>query len=99
MTESKRSKLKSIREMKETRGWAVCAEVMQSEITQAAYQMADNSRMPVDEMHFRRGAIWAARKLLELPDAIAARLENELLLEDALAKAKSAKPQGQTNLT
>lgn len=96
---SKRELLTSVKEMKDSKGWAACADIMRDEITQAAYQMADNPRMPVDEMHFRRGAIWAARKLLELPEAIVARLENELTLENALKKARSAEPQGQTNLT
>ena len=32
--------------------------------------MADNAAMLVEEMHFRRGSIWAAKQLLELPEKL-----------------------------
>lgn len=46
--------------------------------------------MPLDEIHFRRGAMWAARKFLELPNQVEAILKNELLMDAAL-KAEADK--------
>jgi hypothetical protein len=50
--------------------------------------------MPLEEVHFRRGAIWAARKFIELPSQIKSILDNDILM-DAAMKAGS-KPTGAT---
>jgi hypothetical protein len=45
--------------------------------------LSDNSNMPLEEVHFRRGSMWAARKFLELPDAVSAIMQNDILLDAA----------------
>ena len=64
-------------------GWTVLKEEMERSILQAAYQLCDNSNMPPEEMHFRRGSMWAARKFIDLPNAVSAILLNDVLLETA----------------
>jgi hypothetical protein len=56
---------------------------MQDEILTAAYQLADNKQLSVDEINFRRGAMWAARRMIELPTNMKMLIDNELLMEAA----------------
>lgn len=74
---------KGITTLKASRGWTYIEEVMEKEIVGAALGMANNANMPVEEMHFRRGSIWAAKQLLDLPDRLQAHLENSIALEAA----------------
>lgn len=73
----------AIEEMLKSEGWAALKEEIKNSILQAAYQLADNQNMPLEEVHFRRGSMWAARKFLDLPDSISAILQNEILLDAA----------------
>ena len=66
---------KGVETLKSSRGWAYIREVMEQEIVSAAMGMADNAAMSVEEMHFRRGSIWAAKQLLELPRKLELHLE------------------------
>ena len=73
----------AIEEMLKSEGWVALQEEIRKSILQAAYQLADNQNMPLEEVHFRRGSMWAARKFLELPEAVSAILQNEILLDAA----------------
>lgn len=66
-------------ELRATRGWAVIEEKMREELIAASLLLARNAPMTKDEIDFRRGAIWAASELLELPARLIQRLENDLL--------------------
>jgi len=69
--------------LKASRGWTYIEEVMEKEIVGAALGMANNANMSVEEMHFRRGSIWAAKQLLDLPERLQAHLESAIALEAA----------------
>jgi hypothetical protein len=69
-----------------SRGWAILHDTMTKELVMAAAQIAENRSMTLDEINFRRGAIWAAQQLVKLPDTLIARLEGEI----AMAKAAAA---------
>jgi hypothetical protein len=56
---------------------------MEEEIVSLALAMADSPDMSQQQMDYNRGAIWAARQLLNLPQKLMLRMENELYLEDA----------------
>lgn len=74
---------KGVETMKNSRGWVYMREIMEQEIVSAAMGMANNANMPVEEMHFRRGSIWAAKQLLELPEKLLLHLEAQVKLEAA----------------
>lgn len=59
---------------------------MRSEMVEAAFAMANAAALTESEMHFRRGAMWAAGRLIELPDRLSLRLQNEIALNSAKAE-------------
>jgi hypothetical protein len=63
----------------DSRGWAIINEVMRQEMHDAAIGLASSTNMTKDEIDFRRGNIWTAKQLLELPQKLLARLEGEAL--------------------
>lgn len=80
---------KAITELEKSKGWVYMHAQMQDDILRAAYKIAESPSMTIEEINFRRGAMWAARRLLELPTALRLRLENELLMEAAITKEGS----------
>jgi hypothetical protein len=84
------TQLNSIDQLTKSKGWAVVEEVMKEEIVSSAMSIADNPNMTLDEINFRRGSIWAAKRLLELPDRLKSKLTTDLALlstKDTPAKA------------
>lgn len=78
-----RQKLKAIDELMASDGWRVLSEVMQQEIVGAAMGMANSAQMPQDEMHFRRGSIWAAKQLIEMPVSLRRKLESDAVIHES----------------
>ncbi len=78
---SNKKKLELVLDVKEHEGWLFIQKVMQDEMMSAANRLADTPNMSVEELHFRRGAMWAARKLIEIPSVLAAKLENDVAME------------------
>lgn len=68
--------------LERSKGWKYLREVMEEEVLAAAMAIADTPNMPVDEINFRRGSIWAAKSLLDLPQKLKLRLENEIALSE-----------------
>lgn len=54
---------------------------MEKEIVQSAMNIAESPKMDLEEINFRRGAIWAGKQLLEMPNRLKIRYENEIALE------------------
>lgn len=81
--ESANADLRALRELKNSRGWALLMEESKRSILDACLQMADNPNMTEKEIDFRRGAISTARNYVNAPDAMIARLEMELLVASA----------------
>ena len=75
-----KSKIKAIDGLTKSQGWRIMREVMEQEIVQAAMQIAETPTMPLDEINFRRGSIWAAKTMLELPERLRMKLEAETVL-------------------
>jgi hypothetical protein len=75
-----KNQLDSINQLTKSKGWKVIDEVMKEEIVSSAMAIADNPNMTLDEINFRRGSIWAARRLLELPERLSAKLESDIAL-------------------
>lgn len=87
-----RERLKALIDLQNSSGWKVVTDVMNDEVVAAAMAIADNPKMTLDEINFRRGTIWAAKQLIDLPVKIQLKLENELALstKDDNPKAKRA---------
>ena len=85
-----KTQLDSINQLTKSKGWQVIDDVMKEEIVSSAMAIADNPNMTLDEINFRRGSIWAAKRLLELPDRLKSKLTTDLALlstKDNPAKA------------
>ena len=53
---------RKVQELMKSAGWGIIQQKMQEEILSAAYQMAENKMLTIDEINFRRGAMFAARR-------------------------------------
>lgn len=84
-----RERLKGILDLQKSPGWKVVTDVMSDEVVAAAMAIADNPTMSLDEINFRRGAIWAAKQLIDLPIKIQLKLENEMALSSKDDNPKS----------
>ena len=91
---TKKQQADALQKLLDSPGWPVLKEQMEASILQAAFQLVEQRNMPLEEVHFRRGAIWAARKFIELPSQVKSILDNDILM-DAAMKAGS-KPTGAT---
>tara|TARA_R110001592_G_scaffold103420_2_gene291414 strand:- start:3288 stop:3551 length:264 start_codon:yes stop_codon:yes gene_type:complete len=74
------SKVKAIEGLTKSTGWNVLKQCMEEEILQAAMAIAESSTMHLDEINFRRGSIWAAKTMLDLPERLRMKLEAETAL-------------------
>jgi hypothetical protein len=81
--------IKALESLKNSKGWGYITQVMEREILAAAMQLSDNPNMSEKETDYRRGAMWADKKLLNLPDALIAQNENQILLTSS---AKAGEP-------
>ena len=72
--------LTSLHALQKSKGWALIKKVMEDEILQAAMAIADNPNMTLDEINFRRGSIWAAKRMLEMPHRLEMKLNSEIAL-------------------
>jgi hypothetical protein len=82
-----------LEELMASSGWALLESKMKDEIVNAAFAMAENARLTVDEMNFRRGAMWAARRVIELPTNMKTLIDNDLLMDAAIAVEAEANKQ------
>ena len=85
----KTEELRILHELSESKGWALIQDKMSQEVVAAAFQLGANNGMTIDEIHFRRGAMWAAQKLMQLPETMTTMLENEIILSKDPATAES----------
>lgn len=94
-TETAAAKKREIQKLVASRGWSILKEVMEREIVEAAMAIAQSPSMSLDEINYRRGAIWAGKSLVELPERLLIRLEGEILLESTTTKKSDPAKAGQ----
>ena len=80
--------LAAIDALEKSKGWIYITHVMRGEILMSAERMGEKRKMEIDEIHFQRGAIWAAQQLLRMPERLRLRIENEVALGSAKAELK-----------
>ena len=81
-----KEKLRRLKELETSAGWNVLLEIMKEEIVVSAMQIAETPNMELDEINYRRGSIYAAKRLLELPQRLAVKLDNEIAMDDSPKK-------------
>lgn len=75
-----KAELSSIEALEKSKGWIVLRRVMEDEIVSAAMAIAENPNMSLDEINFRRGSIFAAKALLDMPTRLKSKLYGEVAL-------------------
>ena len=75
-----KAELSSIEALEKSKGWIVLRRVMEDEIVSAAMAIAENPNMSLDEINFRRGNIFAAKALLDMPTRLKSKLYGEVAL-------------------
>lgn len=65
-----KARIKALDDLERSKGWQLVKATMEREIVQAAMALATNPTMTEKEIDFRRGAIWAAQQLIDLPARI-----------------------------
>jgi hypothetical protein len=78
-----KDKIKELKTISESQGWAVLHKIMEDEILLLALSMARSSQMTQQDMDFQRGAIFAAEQMLNMPTKLINKLEGDLLLTEA----------------
>ncbi len=81
--------LGALDQLEKNRGWHYIKVVMDEEVVKLAMSIAETSDMTLDQINFRRGAIFAAKQLLDLPSRLRVKLENEIALSGEDDKIKS----------
>ena len=76
-----KQKLQNLSKLLESNSWKLIVEIMEEEIVTSAMSIAESPKMDLEEINFRRGAIWAGKQLLEMPNRLKIRYENEIALE------------------
>jgi len=76
-----KAKLKAIDDLMKSKGWQVLNQIMKDEIVSSAMSIADNASMDLQEINFRRGSIWAAKQMLDMPIRLRQNLEAEIALD------------------
>lgn len=90
-----KTKLQNLSKLLESNSWKLIVDVMEKEIVQSAMNIAESPKMDLEEINFRRGAIWAGKQLLEMPNRLKIRYENEIALE----KVDESKKKSNINTT
>lgn len=70
-----------------SRGWQIIKQTLENDILGAAIGMASSARMSNDEMHFRRGSIYATNNFKNLAENLRNQLAGEVAIKKRPAKA------------
>lgn len=81
----KKTALTSLEQLHKSNGWAVLRERMDEELMAALRALASPAPMAAEDVHFRRGALFAALALVSMPDKLINNLKSEIAFEEALA--------------
>lgn len=76
----------AIRALIASDGWSLLRRRMDQERALFIHQLASANTMSESELHWRRGVLWAAERLLQMPELFLAQLENELILKTGTRK-------------
>lgn len=89
---SPKASIQALEALVNSKGWQVIRTTMEAEIVEAAMAIANQAAMSQQEVDFRRGSIWAARQLLQLPERLKVQFETELALSTGTDDSGKAPP-------
>lgn len=72
-----------------SQGWKVLGSYLQADVLDAAVQMSQPQSISSEDLHFRRGAMWAAARLLRAPEELIFKIENETSIAKLNQTSKS----------
>tara|TARA_B100000214_G_scaffold51138_1_gene32299 strand:+ start:814 stop:1083 length:270 start_codon:yes stop_codon:yes gene_type:complete len=75
-----KASLQAIDALEKSKGWTVMRKVMEEEIVSSAMAIAESPTMSLDEINFRRGSIFAAKALLDLPQKLRSKYHAEIAI-------------------
>ncbi len=81
-----RADVRALRELSESRGWAIVQAAIKDDVLSASFALADSPVMTEKEVDYRRGAISAARNMLRVVEVLQMHKDNALLLASATAE-------------
>lgn len=76
-----KSDLAAIEKLMASRGWAILAAAIEADILNAAKTLGEDPRMTEAEMHYRRGKIAAADRMLTVPALLVSHLKTQALID------------------
>jgi selenophosphate synthase len=84
---SSKKELQSIEAMSASEGWNLTKSIMREELLAAAIDLSSKMVMDKSELDFRRGMIYAANALINLPE----RMKNKLSADIAILEFEELK--------
>jgi len=73
-------KVEELQKFRNSKVWSVLRDEMEEAILTSAFQLADNKPLSIEELHFKRGALYAAKQFLNLPEQLVMKAQNEVAL-------------------
>lgn len=96
---TKKADHKALDQLRKSRGWAIIRERMDVEMAAAMRALASAPQMDLGEVHYRRGALFAALQLVSIPDKLSELLASEVAFEEALqSRDPAAKAAGKETI-
>lgn len=81
--------LRKIEALKDSDGWAILRQIVESEITTYTKKISDPTHpMSVDDFHNTRGIMGASFRFLDLPETIVARLDSDIQMAKKMGEYK-----------
>lgn len=95
---TKKTAVAALESLHKSKGWAILRERMDEELMIALRSLASPAPMAAEDVHFRRGALFAALALVSMPDKLINQLKSEVAFEEALqSRDPAAKAAGMEN--
>lgn len=69
-----------------TKHWGVVETILEGDVIRAALSLGQSPNMSEAEMHFRRGAIWAAQNMMNLPLKLKTAADSQMAMESLLIR-------------
>lgn len=76
---------RALKELLASRGWQIVSDALCADLLRAALSLSENPRLDGAELHHRRGTLFAAKALAELPATLLRNLESQVSLAQASA--------------
>lgn len=87
MTDTPKRDIAALEALLASEGWRIVTRTMREEIERLTVTLASSPVMSEAELHYHRGKIYAAVRLLDVPQALIRLAQTQIMLEETPAKA------------